>query len=386
LSVLDGRLIAGYQGWFGCPGDYQGNATWFHWFSGPAQVNRLTVDMFPDVSQLPASSLCDTGLVKADGSTLKVYSAMDPALVDLHFAQMAAHGVGAVALSRFVNQFSNPQWKLRVDRVLDNALAAAQHNHLPLFIEYDVSMSDETSVYALIGADWTDVNARYGLATHEGYLKNAGTPVLQIWGFGFTDRPGAPSPVTQLIGDLKTGNGVPAAFLIGGVPSRWDTLDGDSKSDPAWAGVYAQWDVLSPWTVGAYRTADEATSLIGQSGMAQKVAAEARGQVFLPVVYPGFSWRNLSGTRNAVAPLNAIPRDCGRLFDAEVSQVVANGNQSFYVAMFDEVDEATAMMPTLASQDQLPAGVSAVSLDMDGCALPSDFYLGSMARAAARLK
>jgi len=102
-------------------------------------VSRLTVEMLPDVTRLPASSLCDSGLRLADGQTLKLYSAMDPALVDLQFGQMAASGVKAVALQRFVSWLADPVLKRRVDRVLANAMAAAQRQQLPLYITYDVS-------------------------------------------------------------------------------------------------------------------------------------------------------------------------------------------------------------------------------------------------------
>jgi hypothetical protein len=84
--------------------------------------------LLPDVSQLPASSLCDSGLRLADGQTLKLYSAMDPALVDLQFGQMAASGVKAVALQRFVSWLADPALKRRVDprpRQRDGGGAAA---------------------------------------------------------------------------------------------------------------------------------------------------------------------------------------------------------------------------------------------------------------------
>jgi len=29
---LKGRLIVGYQGWFGCPNDFEDNKVWQHWF------------------------------------------------------------------------------------------------------------------------------------------------------------------------------------------------------------------------------------------------------------------------------------------------------------------------------------------------------------------
>ena len=29
---LKGRVIVGYQGWFGCPNDFEDNKVWQHWF------------------------------------------------------------------------------------------------------------------------------------------------------------------------------------------------------------------------------------------------------------------------------------------------------------------------------------------------------------------
>jgi hypothetical protein len=44
-------------------------------------------------------------------------------------------------------------------------------------------------------------------------------------------------------------------------------------------------------------------------------------------------------------------------------------------AMFDEVDEGTAMFKLAPSSAMLPAGATLVPLDADGQALRSDFYL-----------
>jgi hypothetical protein len=96
-----------------------------------------------------------------------------------------------------------------------------------------VSGADEASVVPLIRQDWAEVHRRYDLATHTGYLRDGSRPVLQLWGFGFTDRPGQPRAVRALIADLKQGQDAPAAFLIGGVPSRWSSLSGDSKTRPS---------------------------------------------------------------------------------------------------------------------------------------------------------
>jgi hypothetical protein len=85
------------------------------------------------------------------------------------------------------------------------------------------------------------------------------------------------------------------------------------------------------------------------------------------------------------APLNQIPRDCGRLLAAQVQGLAGVGARSAYVAMFDEMDEATAMLPMLARQAQVPVGIGSVTLDQDGCALAADHYLQALKEAAQGL-
>ena len=55
---------------------------------------------------------------------------------------------------------------------------------------------------------------------------------------------------------------------------------------------------------------------------------------------------------------------------------------TLFIAMFDEVDEATAIMPVVPRQSELPPGTRLIALDQDGCDLPADWYLrvtGSLA-------
>ena len=55
-------------------------------------------------------------------------------------------------------------------------------------------------------------------------------------------------------------------------------------------------------------------------------------------------------------------------------------------AMFDEVDEGTAMFKLAPTAAKLPTGASLVPLDVDGRALPSDFYLRLGGAATAMLR
>ena len=43
--------------------------------------------------------------------------------------------------------------------------------------------------------------------------------------------------------------------------------------------------------------------------------------------------------------------------------------------MFDEVNEGTAIFKTAATSEWSPIGTPTVTLDADGCTLPSDWYL-----------
>src|SRR5215208_3491267 len=53
-TTLDRKLLFGYQGWFGCPGDGSPLGSWEHWFNRGtvAGAASLRVDMWPDITEL----------------------------------------------------------------------------------------------------------------------------------------------------------------------------------------------------------------------------------------------------------------------------------------------------------------------------------------------
>jgi hypothetical protein len=95
------------------------------------------------------------------------------------------------------------------------------------------------------------------------------------------------------------------------------------------------------------------------------------GREYMPVVYPGFSWHNL----NPGSPLNPIPRRGGRFYWRQVQRALRADNTMLYGAMFDEVDESTAMFKVAPTARDAPTEVGLVTLDADGEPLPSDWYL-----------
>ena len=387
---LKGRLIVGYQGWFGCPQDAAGNAQWVHWFhkDNPVEEN-LSVDLLPSVRQFSEADLCPTKLRRRDGSSISVFSSQNPRVVAAHFRWMRDHGIDGAAVQRFVGPLATPALKQRSDRVLQNAMAAAEANARAFYLTYDISGANANTVVADIRRDWQYLVQHLKIAGSPSYLRMNGKPVLQLWGFGFKDRPGSPSEVSALIGDLKNGrNNLTAVTLIGGIPSNWRTLDGDSQSDQLWADVYRSYDVLSPWSVGRFRDDAGADKFISQRVKPDLEESRRLGIAYMPVIFPGFSWYNLQNGRGEkkLAILNQIPRRCGNFYWRQISGLLAARVDTLYAAMFDEVDEGTALFPTETREDRLPKDAKMAFLNQDGCVLADDWYLQVTGKAANYLR
>ena len=83
--------------------------------------------------------------------------------------------------------------------------------------------------------------------------------------------------------------------VMGGVPTNWRTLQGDSQTNAAWAAVYRAFDIISPWAVGRYSTLTGADNFKNNYIVPDLAECAVRGIDYMPVVFPGFSWHNLKG-------------------------------------------------------------------------------------------
>ena len=86
---------------------------------------------------------------------------------------------------------------------------------------------------------------------------------------------------------------------------------------------------------------------------------------YLPVAFPGFSWSNL----RPKSPLDEIPRRKGQFLWKQYAEAKNAGATMLYQAMFDEMDEGTAIFKCT---NDPPTGKSRF-LTLEG--LPSDHYL-----------
>ena len=387
---IKGRLIVGYQGWFGCPEDVPGNTHWEHWFyKNNASADNLAVDLLPSVSQLRPEDLCPTQLRRNDGSVINVFSSQNARVVATHFRWMRDHGIDGASIQRFVGPLATPTLRQRSDRVLKNAQAAAEASGRVFYVTYDISGADAETVIADIRRDWQYLVRELKITASARYLHVNSKPVLQLWGFGFKDRPGNAPAVAALISDLKNGRqSLKAATVIGGVPSNWRTLDGDSHSDRRWAEVYRSYDVLSPWSVGRFRDDASVDKFVRDRVLPDMEETKRLGIGYMPVVFPGFSWFNLQtgrGQKN-LAIINQIPRRCGNFLWRQVSSLLNARVDMLYAAMFDEVDEGTALFPTEPREARLPKGAQMAFLNQDGCVLDDDWYLRITGKAAHFLR
>src|SRR5689334_24038695 len=154
-TTLDGKLMFGYQGWFGCPDDGSPLGAWEHWFRrGPASVNTLRVDMWPDVSELAEGERCNTPLLLPNGQSAQLYSAFNPATVDRHFAWLQEYDLPGVFLQRFTVRLNEPSILGFRDGVARNVRAAAEAHGRVFAMMYDISGHPRETLVQAIEHDW----------------------------------------------------------------------------------------------------------------------------------------------------------------------------------------------------------------------------------------
>ncbi len=373
-STLTGKVMCGYQGWFNCEGD-GANLGWTHWARNrqrmPAAGN-VTVDLWPDMTEYDADERYATGFRHADGSTAEVFSSTNRKTVLRHFDWMQQYGIDGVFLQRFASGLKNQSQREHKDRVLDHVREGAQRSGRVYAVMYDLSglSADDTQ---LVQQDWREIQSKQHITDDEAYLHHEGKPVISIWGIGFNDnREYSLEYCHQLIRWFKS----QGCTVMIGVPSFWRSRERDAVDDARLLEIIQLADIVSPWSVGRYRSPSEAKRHAENVWAKDQAWCQQHDQDFLPVVFPGFSWHNLKGD-----PLASIPRRKGEFLWSQIVAARKMGGEMIYVAMFDEVDEGTAIFKCT---DQPPVGNGVQFLGYEG--LPSDYYLRLVGEAGKLLR
>jgi hypothetical protein len=365
-STLDHKLMMGYQGWFACPGDGSEPNAWIHWFrnNSPAATN-LTVDLWPDTTELDPDELFTTAMTYSNGAPAQLYSAYKQKTVLRHFKWMADNHLDGVFFQRFLSDLSGSQLSLR-NQVAANVRLGAETYGRAFAIMYDISGYPTNTLISALTNDWGYLVNNQQFTASPYYLRHRGKPVVAIWGFGFSGRSDTPAQAQQAAAWFKAAG----CTVMAGVPSYWRTLTGDAQTNPAWSNAFRAFDIVSPWAVGRYGDNAGADTYRNNVTVPDLADCTAHGIGYLPVIWPGFSWTNLNS-----GPYNQIPRNGGNFYWRQAYNAVRSGCTMIYGAMFDEVDEGTAMFKIAPTAAQQPAQGNLVPLSVDGYALPSDWYL-----------
>lgn len=353
-TTLHHKVLCGYQGWFRCPGD-PADEGWKHWSRNSRRIapNTVAFEMWPDLSEFDdEEKYAAHGFAFADGKPAQLFSSSNPRTVERHFRWMEQYGIDGVFVQRFLVNLGKPSF----DRVLDHVRASAAKTGRVYAVCYDLSGASKNRLYDSLIADWKRLVDEK--VTRDGrYLHHNGKPVVFVWGF-YSDR-FDPATAHRIIDFFKTDRKY-GATLIGGCQWRWR-----GEKDAEWARVFRRFDIVSPWNVG------NVTKVEGRkyaaTGQWKEDIAEAKkaGMGYLPVIYPGFGWTNLKGKDAASA---TVPRLGGEVYWRQFAAAADLGVSMVYVAMFDEVDEGTAIFkvsnnpPTQAHFETYEG-------------LPSDWYL-----------
>ncbi|HUU28672.1 MAG TPA: SUMF1/EgtB/PvdO family nonheme iron enzyme [archaeon] len=368
-TTLDKKILFGYQGWYLCPEDGSDLNRWQGWGQEPIS-EKFSSDHWPDMSELSPEERFATDLTLPDGRPAELFSSYLRKTVDRHFEWMEDYDLDGIFIGR------DPEWPTELthswfckkNKVLQNIRAAAEAHGRVFAIEkgWDLSFHSLEDWKR----DWMFMVDVLKITESPNYLYHKGKPLLVIQGVDEGNNTVDLASVDSLVKWLKEeADPKYQATVQSGNHLGWHTVDEDTKTN--WYLLYRSFDVLQPWFERhAYEQADCYRDNLFLPGLAE---ASAAGVDYMPVIFPGFSVYN----RNEQLydyKYNMIPRLGGKYIWRQAYDAISSGANMLYIAMFDELNEGTPMLK-LATNADLPVGLRLVTLDMDGYAVPGDWYL-----------
>jgi hypothetical protein len=367
VTTLHGKIVAGYQGWFTAPGDGSDQG-WRHYSRrGEFRPGQSNIDLWPDVSELDVDEQVPTAFHHADGRPAFVFSSHHRKTVLRHFRWMRDYGIDGAFVQRFVVATRVPLDLRHCNVVLSHCREGANLSGRCYAVMYDLSGLPAGGVQLAID-DWKQLVDRMRVGRGENdhaYLKHQGRPVVAVWGIGFSDgRKYTLAECEKFIEFLKDDPRYGGNTVMVGVPTYWRTLQRDAAADPALHEALKKGDIISPWTVGRFNTPEGAARYAETELAADLAWCREQGKEYLPVAFPGFSWQNMNP-----GATSAIPRRGGEFLWRQYVEARRAGATMLYQAMFDELDEATAIFKCT---NDPPVGESKFVAEPE---LSSDHYL-----------
>ncbi len=374
-DTYEGLVMAGYQGWQGCKGDGSisgelddANA-WPHYLNTTCWPFRLQTgalgngfNFWPDCSEYEKTYEVP-GFTMPDGSPAKLFSDYDLSTVMTHYRWMKEYGIDGAFAQRFM-VYVNKQYTMEHDFHmvnLDHQMKASNEYGRAICIMYDLVGINEVSwltpEYLL--QDLTELEEKYHFKDRSKgqkyYLYHNGKPLVALVSFAQMDMKYNMTECRRCVELLQAAGysvmiGVPAYWRDGGVDSPYsaELLKMIKELHP---------DVLMPWYTGRFDYKGENHSYKGTARVTsfdvfkERIKEDARwcreeGVLFAPNCFPGFDW-----SHNRPASL-AYDRYGGDFFWAQAYyEIAVAGVHSFYIGMFDEIDEGTQIFKVLPKKD-----------------------------------
>lgn len=385
-NTYRGLVMAGYQGWFGTPGDgsqmtKNNNEGWYHYRENEMfrpGVMRNSIDFWPDMSEYEKKytvgdkfenkagemyAFSGSPFIMPDGSYGQVFSSYDEQTVDVHFKWMQQYDIDGAFMQRFIGEcyngygVPNKEHKDHFDTVLKHAMKASNKYQRAIAIMYDMSgFTTATSLAAMV-KDAQELMDLYQLKdrnVQKFYLHENGKPMLTLWGVALNDN-GHPRPsVLEPIVEQLQAQGW--AIMLG-CPAYWREGGNDCVSGAEHAALISlikSCDAFMPWYVGRYgfdnfKSAEWQNRIKADIAEAKTYSTEDHKVIYSPHLFPGGSDRNMH-------PNNGYPdgdptgtgyRYGGQFFWDQIYYDIKNGAQALYIGMFDEMDEGTAIFKQL---------------------------------------
>lgn len=368
---IRGKVIAGYQGWFGAKGDGNTPSAWKHWSQRfvPGTEFGCKFDLYPDISEYLSDKLYPTDFGNfGDGSTASLFSSFNPETVDTHFRWMQEYGIDCAAVQRFASDITDSSKHALT--VMSSIKEAAENHGRAFYLCYDVTGYSKDNLTDLLAKDYELLTEQFPKITDSpNYLRENGKPVVEIWGIGVgSNYKNTVEEGAKLIQYFKD----QGCYVIGGVGAAWRSDSGDVLS--GYTDIYNNMDMISPWLVGRFNTLSDIENTYKTTIADDKAYCDQRGIDYMPVLWPGFSWANWYPGAGA-KDRNGIPRRAGETFWTQAKAAYGLDCTAYYLAMFDEYDESTAFAKAAEDSSRVPSDYWFLTLSADGTWLSGDFYL-----------
>jgi len=376
-TSLEGKWLVGYQAWFRTPSDGT-NLHWQHYSGGRnPSAEGMVVDLWPDTTEFP-EEIKDLvpGFFHPNGEQAYLYSSTKPEIIDVHLRWMKEYDIDGPWLQRFV--VGLPGQKLEenypiFNAIMDNVVASAKKHGRVWGINFDPAGGVKETLYDAVVTEWKRMVDDGYTKPENRYIQHNGLPVVHIWSLhnkGDNFTPTTPEVALKLM-QFFNAEGPYKAFLISGATWPWAR-----EKEPEYMELKANMKAVIPWNTGH---APQGADGIKRAGTAHwpkdKEFAEDNNILWIPVLYPGFTWKNMNRYRKDAEVY--IDRRKGDFLWEQFVAAHNAGAETIMLGMFDEVDEGSAFFKI---SPEPPTQAHFVGTD----GMPSDWWL-QLVREARRI-